>query len=155
MYWYRVECASINLVRSIWPFVPSSAPNLSSPYLVENHHRYKSRDERETFDENTRVNSEDAASLAVTGGNKNGADWGTDREKRIVAESHRPIWRARSLDVSSVRTALHYLSPFRPFATVACKYERSFIRTESNSPNNVFLPPCPDARSARRRFPSR
>ncbi|KYQ51559.1 hypothetical protein ALC60_09325 [Trachymyrmex zeteki] len=46
------------------------------------------------------------------------------------------------------------LSPLRPFATVACKYERSFIRTESNSPNNVFLPPCPDARSARRWFPS-
>ncbi|KYM96181.1 hypothetical protein ALC62_13233 [Cyphomyrmex costatus] len=44
--------------------------------------------------------------------------------------------------------------PLRPFATVACKYERSFIRTESNSPNNVFLPPCPDARSARRWFPS-
>jgi len=49
---------------------------------------------------------------------------------------------------------LSTLSPFRPFATVACKYERSFIPTESNSPNNVFLPPCPDARSARRRFPS-
>jgi len=46
------------------------------------------------------------------------------------------------------------LSPLRPFATVACKYERSFIRTESNSPNNVFLPPCSDACSARRWFPS-
>ncbi|EGI58105.1 CUG-BP- and ETR-3-like factor 3 [Acromyrmex echinatior] len=46
------------------------------------------------------------------------------------------------------------LSPLRPFATVACKYERSFIRTESNSPNNVFLPPCSDARSVRRWFPS-
>lgn len=142
---------SLDIVRSIWLFVPSSAPNLSSPYLVENHHHYKSRDERETFDENTRVNFEDAASLAATGRNKNGADWGTDREKRIVAGSHKPIWRVRSLDVSSVRTIL---SPFRPFATVSCKYERSFIRTESNSPNNVFLPPRPDARSARRWFPS-
>jgi len=46
------------------------------------------------------------------------------------------------------------LSPFRPFATVACKYERSFIRTESNSPNNVFLPLRPGARSTRRRFSS-
>lgn len=90
MYWHRAECASINPVRSIWPFVPSSAPNLSSPYLVENHQRYKSRDERETFDENTRVNSEDAAaSLAVTGGNKNGADWGTERSESLPSPTGR------------------------------------------------------------------
>jgi len=46
------------------------------------------------------------------------------------------------------------LTPFRPFATVACKYERSFIRTESNSPNNVFLPSCSSAAPVQRwRFP--
>lgn len=159
VYRQWARCASINPVRSIWPFVPS-APNLSLPYL-----RRKS------------------PSLQIAWRAKNirrehpseFRGWNLLSRKRRVkikmAQIGERIERSESLPgptgrfdgfvplmlltaILSLSFSFPILSPFRPFAIVACKYERSFIRTESNSPNNVFLPPCPDVRSARRRVSS-
>jgi len=69
----------------------------------------------------------------------------TGRFDGFVPLMFHPAAASRQPSPSPSHSSSLILTPFRPFATVACKYERSFIRTESNSPNNVFLPSCSSA----------
>lgn len=123
---------------------------------VENQQRYKSRDERKTFDENTeriprmQPLSQQRVRIKMAQIGKR-----IERSESLLNPTGRFDGFVPLMLLTLVRAAIPSLSfsfpipsSFRPFAIVACKYERSFIRTESNSPNNVFLPPYPDVRSA-------